>query len=127
MSFVDDWAAKAMELNQKVSILEAERDYWRGDALEQARLLGMGGEREAKLHSERDMLRERLAGTTAAWEKEVKNLDVAWAEIGALRAALKEYGEHHEECHVNHGYGLRNCTCGLEKIVSGASDKEVTK
>jgi hypothetical protein len=40
--------------------LERERNHWRGEALEQARLLGKGGEREARLIAERDEAREAL-------------------------------------------------------------------
>lgn len=46
--------------NEIIPTLRKERDEAMEDSLEQARLLGMGSEREAKLISERDEAREAL-------------------------------------------------------------------
>lgn len=46
---------------QTIPALEAERDNAHGETLEQARLLGMGAERELALIAERDLLRAEIA------------------------------------------------------------------
>ena len=52
--------AEGYTLTHAVCVLQNERDDAMEDSLEQARLLGMGSEREAKLISERDEAREAL-------------------------------------------------------------------
>ena len=52
--------AEGYTLTHAVCVLQNERDEAVEDSLEQARLLGMGSEREAKLISERDEARESL-------------------------------------------------------------------
>ena len=54
----DKYATEATEHMLAVNKLCGERDEARADCLEQARLLGMGSEREAKLISERDEARK---------------------------------------------------------------------
>jgi hypothetical protein len=51
--------------------LERERNHWRDEALEQARLLGKGGEREARLIAERDKAQAELA----EWHDAAKHVD----------------------------------------------------
>ena len=56
---------QAMANGEAAALAEAERDEAQAEALEQARLLGMGAERELKLMAERDEARravKRLAG-----------------------------------------------------------------
>jgi hypothetical protein len=56
---------QAMANGEAATLAEAERDEAQSEALEQARLLGKGAERELKLMAERDEAREavkRLAG-----------------------------------------------------------------
>ena len=52
--------AEGYTLTHAVCVLQNERNEAMEDSLEQARLLGMGSEREAKLISERDEAREAL-------------------------------------------------------------------
>ena len=68
-------AAERMAYSQEYMVdtefarkLERERDEAQADCLEQARLLGMGSEREARLISERDDAREEAAHWKSEWE-----------------------------------------------------------
>jgi hypothetical protein len=53
-SYEGNWDTKALRMTYHARRLERERDEARNELLEQARLLGMSSEREAKLISERD-------------------------------------------------------------------------
>jgi hypothetical protein len=64
----EKYATEATEHMLAVNKLCNERDEAQADCLEQARLLGMGSEREARLISERDDAREEAAHWKSEWE-----------------------------------------------------------
>ena len=73
----------------------------RQEVLEQARLLGMSGEREADLRGEIERLQKALSTMTAAYADAVEQHNQTLDELNAIEAAAKNLilvkGRHHAE------------------------------
>jgi hypothetical protein len=68
--------------------LERERDGAREESLEQARLLGISGERECRLIAERDEARKEILGWENKWKAAVEMAALAENERDRLRDRL---------------------------------------
>ena len=69
-------------------ILERERDGAREESLEQARLLGISGERECRLIAERNEARKEILGWENKWKAAVEMAALAENERDRLRERL---------------------------------------
>ena len=68
--------------------LKRERDEAREESLEQARLLGISGERECRLIAERDQARREILGWENKWKAAVEMAALAENERDRLRERL---------------------------------------
>jgi hypothetical protein len=69
-------------------LLQRERDEAREESLEQARLLGMSGERECRLIAERNESRKEILGWENKWKAAVEMAALAENERDRLRDRL---------------------------------------
>jgi hypothetical protein len=69
-------------------LLQKERDEAREESLEQARLLGISGERECRLIAERDQARREILGWENKWNAAVEMAALAENERDRLRERL---------------------------------------
>lgn len=77
------------EADGPTTVLRRERDEARQECQEQARLNGMGSEREAKLRAERDDMRLDRDAQVEALSESLESLEEANARAGAKDEALK--------------------------------------
>jgi hypothetical protein len=77
-----------------IEALLRERDEARAETVEQARLLGMGAEREARLTAERDEAQKRYVNQRMDCDTHMQlatdRAEAAESQVGALREALEE-------------------------------------
>ena len=76
------------EMRDHAHKLERERDEAREESLEQARLLGVSGERECRLIAERDQARREILGWENKWKAAVEMAALAENERDRLRERL---------------------------------------
>ena len=83
--------AEGYTLTHAVCVLQNERNEAMEDSLEQARLLGMGSEREAKLISERDEARTDLGFRRGLYKVQEQYLETARRERDEAREKAERY------------------------------------
>ena len=109
---VQFWAA---DLIAEFSAALARAEAAEADAIDQARLVGMGSEREARLMAERDAAQSALercktvnAATAEGWRETQAELDEALAKLAryeTLRPASEHDGETRVYWHMRNGRG----------------------
>jgi hypothetical protein len=85
---------QSMANGEAATLAEAERDEAQSEALEQARLLGMGAERELRLMAERDEARAAVKRLAGALELLESNVFEDGAPDEALELALATLQDH---------------------------------